>query len=255
MPADIPGTGGPPPLLHARAALYLDFDGTLAAIAERPEQVVVRHPLPEVLEALRRELGGAVAVVTGRPLADIDRLLVPLQLPGAGLHGSEFRPAAGTIRRLRSPAGLPELVTALRGHFARDQRVLVEDKGVGVAVHYRQAPERAQECLEILRRLSGAVAVEIISGSMVVEARRPDVDKGAALGMLAAEAPFAGRQPVFVGDDFSDEDGFRAASRLGGHGIKVGDGPTCAQYRCATVQDVYAWLDASVDALAAADPA
>lgn len=233
-----------PPLLSARHALFLDFDGTLVEIAARPDRVVVDEQLPSTLELLADRLGGAVAIVTGRWLADVDGLLAPVVLPGAGLHGAELRERV----QVHAAGGIGEVVRALRERFAADARILVEDKGAAVALHFREAPERALECMQALRKLAADwPGLEVVSGKMVVEARAHGADKGAALRGLAREPPFAARVPVFAGDDVSDEDGFAVAHELGGFGVKVGPGPTQARYRCHDVAEVHAWLQASVE--------
>ena len=238
-----------PPLLAPHQALFLDFDGTLTAIAPRPGDVVVDPRLPALLEALAQRLGGALAIVTGRRLADLDPRLAPVVLPAAGQHGAELRPRPGGSVQLRAPAGIATVARRLRERFEADARVLVEDKGAAVALHFRQAPERALECLQVMRDLAAPwPGLEIVTGKRVVEARGCDADKGVALQALLAEAPFAGRAPVFAGDDRTDEDAFAAAVAAGGHGVKVGDGPTAARYRCAGVADVHAWLRASAQA-------
>jgi len=237
-----------PPLLGADAALFLDFDGTLVDIAARPDRVVVARGLPATLEALVGRLGGAVAIVTGRWLADVDGLLAPAELAGAGLHGAELRDGRHGHVQVRVVGGIGEIARALRERFGADPRVLVEDKGAAVALHYRLAPERAAECTQALRAAAANwPGLEIVSGKMVIEARGHGSNKGSALRRLAAERPFRGRVPVFVGDDVTDEDGFAAAAALGGYGVKVGDGPTCARHRCAGVADVHAWLTASAE--------
>lgn len=238
-----------PPLLSGHNALFLDFDGTLVEIAARPDRVVVDEELPHTLDALTDRLGGAVAIVTGRWLADVDGLLAPVTLPGAGLHGAEMRDAAGASTQVRPVKGIGELVHALRERFAGDARLIVEDKGASVALHFREAPDRAHECRHALRTLAAQwPGLSVVSGKMVIEARALGTDKGAALRRLCAESPFAGRVPVFVGDDATDEDGFAAAAAAGGFGVKVGDGPTRGRFRCATVADVRAWLQASAAA-------
>ena len=238
----------PPPRLGAGHALFLDFDGTLAAIAPTPGEVVVDAALPELLAALARRLDGAVAVVSGRALADVDaRLGTPLA--GAGQHGAEFRRRPGEPAQVRIPAGIPAVAYALSLCFGRDPRLRIEDKGASVALHYRQAPEREHECVQALRSLAEPWhSLEVIGGKCVVEARLRGVDKGTALRTLARDPPFAARAPVFVGDDATDEDGFAAAQSAGGYGVKVGDGATLARYRCAGVADVHAWLRASAQA-------
>jgi trehalose 6-phosphate phosphatase len=238
-----------PPLLAPHFALFLDFDGTLAEIAARPGDVVVDRELPAILESLATRLGGAVAVVSGRRLADLDPLLAPVQLPAAGQHGAELRPRPGGTVQLRTPAGVATIAHALHDRFGWDERLLIEDKGAAVALHFRQAPERALECLQAMRELAAPWPdLEVITGKRVVEARGRDADKGKALQAFAREAPFAGRPPVFVGDDRTDEDAFAAVGGAGGYGVKVGTGPTHARYRCASVTDVRAWLRASAHA-------
>jgi trehalose 6-phosphate phosphatase len=238
-----------PPLLAPHQALFLDFDGTLTGIAPRPDDVVVDPRLPAILAVLAQRLGGALAIVTGRSLADLDPKLAPAQLPAAGQHGAELRPRPGGGVQLRAPAGIATLARRLHDRFDGDARVLVEDKGAAVALHFRLAPERALECRQVLRMLAAPWPdLEIIAGKRVVEARGRGADKGVAVQALLGEPPFAGRSPVFVGDDRTDEDAFAACRAAGGYGIKVGDGPTGARYRCAGVADVHAWLRASAQA-------
>lgn len=237
-----------PPRLAAGCALYLDFDGTLVELAAHPDQVVVLEHLPGLLEMLVDYLDGAVAVITGRWLADVDGMLAPLVLPGAGLHGAELRETDTARLQVRAVPGLSALARTLRDEFAADARLLIEDKGTGVALHFRQAPERAAECIQRLRSLAAERPwLEVMTGNMVVEARTRGANKGYALRRLSGEPAFAGRMPVFVGDDRSDEDAFAVAGDLGGYGVKVGEGATLARYRCGGVADVHSWLAASVD--------
>ena len=142
------------------------------------------------------------------------------------------------------------LAQDLRERFADDPRVIIEDKGLAVALHYRRARARADECIAAMRALVEGTNLQVITGHAVIEARTPGTDKGGAVRKLAAEPPFADRLPVFVGDDATDEDGFRAASELGGYGIKIGLGATIARYRMDTVEDVHEWLRESLGALA-----
>ncbi len=243
------GTTAWPPLLSTAAALYLDFDGTLAEFALHPDAVVVSEPLPELLLALQQRLGGAVAVVTGRPLAAVDAMIDPVRLPGAGLHGAEIRPDGDSAPAPDRPPAAAALARALHERFGADPRLLVEDKGAAIALHYRRAPEREAECVDAMRALAPAEAFDVMAGNRVVEARPRGTDKGAALRRLALGAPFSGRQPVFVGDDVTDEDGFRAAEQLGGYGVKVGPGRTSARYRIDEVTRVHEWLSASLAAM------
>jgi trehalose 6-phosphate phosphatase len=242
------GTEARPPLLQADAALYLDFDGTLATFAPHPDGVTVHDSLPALLAGLRERLSGAVALVTGRSLAALDLLTGFSSYAAAGLHGHEWRLASGHPVSAENPVGARRIVQALRERFGNDDRLVIEDKGAAVALHFRRAPERAEECIAVMREFASA-EFEVLLGHQVVEARPRGADKGAALRALAGHPPFRGRRPAFVGDDVTDEDGFRAAADLGGYGVKVGVGPTAARYRMATVEDVHAWLAASLAAL------
>lgn len=239
-----------PPLLPASAALYLDFDGTLAHIAATPDSVVISRRLPGLLNALRARMGGAVAVITGRRLADIDSLLAPAVLPGVGLHGAELRLKISDRVTQNKVGGVAPLVAALKARFGTQKGLIVEDKGAGAALHFRLAPERAQECIEAMRELAGRARLDVLVGNMVVEARKRGINKGRALRTLAAHRPFKGRVPVFIGDDTTDEDGFAAAERMGGYGIKVGGGDSAARYRWSSVEDVHDWLRRSIHAQA-----
>lgn len=230
-----------PPALPADAALLLDFDGTLVPIADRPTDVQVPAVLPLLLEGLQRRLGGALALVTGRALFDLDRMLWPLEPAGAGVHGAELRRhAGGPITALAASASAP-LARTLQIRFGNDPRILVEDKQYAVALHYRLAPEREAECRRALQ-----VALpddhEILAGKMVVEARPRGVSKRRAVLELMREAPFAGRRPVFVGDDRTDEDGFEAVRQAGGWAIRVGPGDSVADYALDDPDAVMAWL-------------
>ena len=247
------GTEARPPLLTAAAALYLDFDGTLAAFAPHPDGVTVDESLPALLSGLRERLGGAVALITGRSLASLDALMAPDRFPGAGLHGLELRLRAESTARADEPEAANVLVQELRERFSDDPRIVIEDKGATVALHYRRARSRAEECIAAMRELAEENGLQVITGHAVVEARPRGTDKGGALRALAAHPPFAGRQPVFAGDDVTDEDGFRVAAELGGFGVKVGRGPSIARYRIAKVDGVFEWLDASLRTLGAED--
>jgi trehalose 6-phosphate phosphatase len=240
----------PPPALPAAAALFLDFDGTLAPIAEHPDAVEVLPDLPALLTALHERLHGAVAIVTGRRLHDVDRRLAPFVFGGAGLHGAELRRAAGQDVRLQWNPDTRGLVAKLERHFAADARVLVEDKEASVALHFRRAPERAQECRDVMLALVPRDEFEMIAGSMVIEARPRGAGKGRAVRELMRQAPFRGRRPVFVGDDVTDEDGFAAAAELGGYGVKIGPGVSVARYRLDGIADLPGWLQARAGARA-----
>ena len=243
------GTEARPPLLEPDAALFLDFDGTLADFAQHPDGVTVDAELPALLAGLRARLDGAVAVVTGRTLAGLDDIAGLSPRAAAGLHGLELRFESGHTVAPANPQGASRVARQLRERFAADPRVVVEDKGAAVALHWRRAPERSEECIAALTEAAAAPEFEILRGNAVIEARPRGTNKGAALAALARHGSFAGRRPVFVGDDVTDEDGFRAAARLGGYGVKVGPGETAARYRMSGVDEVHAWLAESLEAL------
>ncbi len=232
-----------PPPLPANAALFLDFDGTLTEFASRPDLVVVPQGLLGLLLALRRHLEGAVAIVTGRRLADLDGLLAPEKFLGSGLHGAELRLMSYGVCRTRRAGSLASLANALRDRFADDPRIVVEDKGIAVALHYRQAPSREAQCLAVMEGLARwGNQLEVMRGDMVVEARPRGADKGGALRSLMTHVPFRGRLPVYAGDDVTDEAGFLSAQRLGGFGVKVRAGDSAARYCCRTVAHLHEWL-------------
>lgn len=238
-----------PPLLASRDALFLDFDGTLTEIAARPDQVYIESSLLSLLERVRHLLGGAVAVVTGRPLREIDAYLLPLQLPGAGQHGAELRVRGNETARRRSWPGIAPAAAQLAERYGDDPQLIVEDKGAAVALHYRAAPQRADECIEAMREIARQHRLDLMAGKMVVEVRPRGQNKGVAVATLLGRPLFSARQPVFVGDDTTDEDGFARVQALGGYGVKVGDGETCARYRLSDVAEVHSWLGDSAEAV------
>jgi trehalose 6-phosphate phosphatase len=243
------GTETPPPMLKPDNALFLDFDGTIAAFAQHPDGVTLDAGVPALLAGLRARLGGAVALVTGRSLAALDTVADLPRYAAAGLHGLELRFESGQTVSSGNPAGASRIARRLRERFGSDPRIVVEDKGAAVALHWRQAPERSEECIAAMKEAVTPPDFELLHGHALVEARPRGTHKGAALAALARQGSFASRLPVFVGDDVTDEDGFRAAAALGGHGIKVGPGATAARYRIAGVQGVHGWLAASLAAL------
>ena len=235
----------PPAHPHAAAwALFLDFDGTLIDFAMTPDAVVVPPKLRGVLAACIEAFGGAVAIVSGRPISTLDALLDPLRLPAAGLHGLELRMPDGTVEEAAyHAAGLAELRARFRSLVREDARLVVEDKGSSLALHFRRAPERERE----LRALFAGAATmrnghQVMHGKMVLEVRPEHADKGTAVTRFLETPPFAGRKPVFAGDDITDEDGFAAVNRRGGISIKVGEGETAANCRVPDVVALHTWL-------------
>jgi trehalose 6-phosphate phosphatase len=241
---------GPPPSLHSGCALFLDIDGTLLELASAPDRVHVDECIARLLPRLTRRLDGAVALITGRALADADRLFRGLSLPIAGQHGLERRAADGALHRHRPPlAGLGPLRRELVRFAARHKGLLLEDKGVTLALHYRQAPRLAPHVHRSLRaQLTASIGLaggwRLQPGKGLLEIKPAGRDKGSAILEYLAEPPFARRLPVFVGDDQTDEYGFAAVTSLGGWAVKVGPGRTHAQYRLPDVAAVRRWLAA-----------
>ena len=237
-----------PPAHPAGAAwaLFLDFDGTLVELATTPDAVVIPSKLRAILSACMEAFDEAVAIVSGRPIAALDTLLGPLRLPAAGLHGLELRMLDGTIEETaHRTAGLAELCARFHSLVREDARLVVEDKGSSVALHFRRAPERERELRELVARAATPHnGHQVMHGKMVLEIRPTDADKGTAIDRFLETPPFAGRLPVFAGDDITDEDGFAAVNRHGGISIKVGTGETRAAYRVPDVAALRGWLAA-----------
>jgi trehalose 6-phosphate phosphatase len=226
-------------------ALFLDVDGTLLHLADTPDAVTIDRGTVALVERAHRATGGATALITGRRIADIDRLFAPLRLPVAGQHGFERRDAALALHPHARPG--PELAAArarLEAFAAGHPGVLIEDKALTLAAHYRLAPAVASALGALAERLAaesgGAFAIQ--RGKMVFELRPAGRDKGTAIAEFLDEVPFRGRMPVFLGDDLTDEYGFSIVNGRGGVSIKVGDGPTEANARLPDVDAVRTWL-------------
>jgi trehalose 6-phosphate phosphatase len=233
------------PVPPASWAYFFDIDGTLVSIASAPGAVHVDRRLRGVIEGLHRSTGGAVALITGRPIGDVDRLFPGIRLAVAGQHGIERRSAEGRISRHRFPSRrLDDVRVRLARAVTEHPRLLLEDKGLSLALHYRRAPRLGGFAHRLVRslatRLGPAYCVQ--SGKRIVEIRPTGKDKGTAIQAFMRESPFRGRTPVFFGDDATDEYGFVAVNRLGGHSVKVGPGPTSAHWRQRNVAAVRAWL-------------
>ncbi len=234
----------PPPLDPRSDALFLDLDGTLVAIAEHPDAIAPGQALGPLLQRARNRLGGCLVIVSGRSLADLDRHLGDdLPLAG-GVHGAEMR---GAARTELDPAAARALAQARRVLATEAGALLVEDKGMAIALHFRQRPDLGALAGRLAARLAdasgGSLAVQ--PGRMVFELKPARADKGMVVRAFLAEPLFAGRRPLFVGDDLTDEAGFRAAQDAGGEGILVGDrAPTAARAALTDVAAVHGWLAA-----------
>ena len=227
-------------------AVFLDVDGTLLDIQQTPEAVTVPPELILALDTSHRALSGALALISGRGLAELDRLFAPLVLPAAGLHGLEMRSnGAGSERMPKNDPALAAEVTRLREELAPLSSVLVEDKGSCVALHYRQAPAAEAEVVAAAQTAAARLgtAYHVLAGKMVCEVKPKAMNKGHAVEIFMAEPPFAGRHPVYIGDDVTDEDAFVMVNRLGGTSARVGnDSPTEATTIIADVEALRDWL-------------
>ena len=232
-------------------ALFLDVDGTLLHIAERPDRVTQSDKVCRLLSRLLPRLDSALAIVSGRAIENLDHLFAPLRLPAAGLHGLERRDAAGKIHVLGEVRRLDHLRVPLAALAADHEGLLLEDKGRTLAIHYRLAPEQgapARKQIEAL--LASAPDLRLVQGKMVLEIKPRHGDKGSAIRAFMAEPPFRNRIPVFVGDDATDEDGFDAVNALKGLSVHVGqDAATAAGHALADVDEVWQWLATVADTL------
>jgi trehalose 6-phosphate phosphatase len=234
------------PRWDVRRALFLDVDGTLLEIMRHPDDVWAGPRLKRLLEAASESLGGALALVSGRSLASLDRIFAPLCFPAAGLHGLERRDARGQVHY---PSGYADRLAVARHRlkdFVQSERGLrLEDKGSALALHYRDVPELEAECrrrMELAREATGE-DFHIQQGKMVFELKPSGKNKGTAVAAFMQEPPFQGRQPVFIGDDVTDEDGFRTVNNMGGLSIRVGAAPgSAARLVAADVSEILAWL-------------
>lgn len=226
-------------------AIFLDFDGTLADLAEHPDAVSVPAATQGILARLEKSTQGAVAIVTGRPIDDIDRFLAPLKLPVAGVHGLERRAAGG--KRTTAPVERKEEFAAL-GARLRDfaeahPGLILETKQSSMALHFRQRPELAEKVTAAVHEaVDGLQGLDILHGKMVVEVKSGKADKADAVAAFMAEPPFRGRIAVFAGDDVTDEDAFREIARISGISIKIGGGATTAAFRTDGTETFRLWL-------------
>ena len=249
---DLPTALPPPPSPDARWALFLDVDGCLLDFAATPDGVAVPPGLREALAACAAALGGALALVSGRSLDTLDTLFSPLVLPAAGLHGLERRHGAAVADGPRRPPALAAIRRAADALAACHPGSIVEDKGATLALHWRSAPAGAEHALQAFARdaLAQLPGYRLQHGKQVVELRPggdgrggADADKGSAIAAFLDEAPFAGRVPVFAGDDLTDEHGFAVVNARGGASILVGQrAGSAARHGLRDPTDVRAWL-------------
>lgn len=232
-----------PEVVLLRDALFLDVDGTLIDIAPTPDAVVVPHDLVPALGRLLKASGGALALVSGRTLENLDELFAPLRLPAAACHGAELRPDPDIpvqVEAYAIPQSLRERFCAL----AVEEGALVEDKGYTIALHFRRVPDPSR-ILDLVTQFAPEAeraGLTLMNGKALVELKPRGFDKGTALRKLMQNAPFRGRRPVFAGDDVTDNDGFAVLADYNGIGISVGRAAADATYRAEGPADIRDWL-------------
>ncbi len=224
--------------------LFLDVDGTLLDIAPTPDRVRVDPALVDLLRELDRAFDGALALISGRPIVEVDDLFEPLFLSVAGVHGCERRDATGHWYR-PSFAGteLEPIRKDLQDFLSQFQGTMLEDKGCALAVHFRQAPYLEEKLrLRLCAHLSGTRDYELLEGDHVIEIKPAAHNNASAIEAFMEEAPFAGRTPVFIGDDRTDLEGFAAVRRFNGQAISVGN-RVAAERHLASPTAVREWLE------------
>jgi len=207
----------------ATTAWLLDVDGTLIDIGPSPFEVDVPDILKDTLLRLYEMSGGALALVSGRPVRDLDKLFAPLTLPSVGGHGAELRLSDAVITRIDDLPG--DMRRHLISAVTPGSGVEYEDKGYSVALHYRKAPhheERLRAHVAATRAAFPDIETELLPGKAMVEVKRPGINKGDGVRSVMAQPPFAGRMPVFIGDDITDEAAFSAMPEFGGKAFAVG---------------------------------
>lgn len=230
----------------SRIALFLDLDGTLAPIMPRPDDVGPDAARTGLLKALAAKLDGRLAIVSGRSVNAVDHIVEGVVASVAGAHGLERRKATGQREDTEAHAALDAVVTEFRALNRVLEGLVVEDKGVSVAVHYRYEPDHKANIIALATRMAETHGLRLQAGHEVIELRTPGPNKGDAIRAFMCEPPFIGHMPVFVGDDLTDEVGFEAVKALGGFGVRVGAGASVAHFGLKDVASVTAWLEESL---------
>lgn len=229
-----------------RIAMFLDFDGTLVGIAERPDLVRIPPELLKTLQHTHDQLAGALALITGRSISDLDQLLSPLRLPTAGVHGLEYRDNSGIIHSIPAISIPKHIRNRLITIATSDPGLILEDKGNSLAMHYRQSPTKESFIRHELEDIFSELGPDFVlqNGKMVLELRQAAATKGTAVEKFMSEPPFAGRRPVFIGDDITDEDAFRVVNEMQGYSVRVGDAceNSAARYTLPDVAAVHDWI-------------
>ena len=234
-----------PPEQSANCAYFFDLDGTLAEIKPFPNQVVVPKTILQCLHQLATQNADALALISGRSMVELDALTTPFRFPLAGVHGAERRDINGQTHIVNLPEGIErEAGALLHAALVMLPGATLETKGMAFALHYRQAPEHEAALVTLAERITRKwPQLALQHGKCVVEIKPKGSNKGDAIAAFMQEAPFAGRIPVFFGDDLTDETGFAVVNRAGGISVKVGSGPTQATWRLDGVRDVWHWLE------------
>lgn len=226
------------------AALFLDLDGTLAPLVARPSLVGPDPDRNRLLQELAIAMCGRIAIVSGRSIEEVDRIVDGCISSVAGLHGLQCRRGGGRIETADPHPRLDEAISLVEAFGGAHPDLLIERKPLGVALHFREAPALAEEAIDFARRIAWTTGLKLQEGNMVAELRCPGPDKGDMVRAFMEEQPFKGCFPIFVGDDITDEDGFAAARAFDGVGVLVGPRrDTHATCRLPDVYGVLGWLD------------
>ena len=235
----------PDPLSDQGVSVLLDLDGTLAPLMPRPHDVVPVAARTALMKRLAERLGGRVAIVSGRTIAEVDRVLEGSVAAVAGVHGLERRRADGQLERAHPDQALDIVRAELPVLLTRYPGLVTEDKGLSITIHYRLTPEAGPAVDAFAHEVAARTNLVLQPGHAVAELRGAGAGKGAAIRAFMVETPFAGTTPIYIGDDKTDEDGFTAADALGGFGVLVGEArPTAATRGLEDVDAVLAWLSA-----------
>jgi len=236
-----------PDVPQARWALFLDIDGTLLEHAAHPDAVVVSEELRMLLARLEAQLDGALAFITGRSIAAVDHLFQPLRLRAAGLYGLEHRLARdGAVEAAGEPADIAALAREIEAELGSAD-VYIERKGPILAIHTRAAPHLLRHAIQLVEQALDRLPAgyRVLAGNAGVELMPLEAVKGAAIRRFMEQPAFAGRSPVFLGDDTSDESGFDVINEMDGVSVRIRPrGPTAARHALAGVDEALAWLDA-----------
>lgn len=252
MPHDTPALPAPPVGLLRDASLFIDFDGTLVELVDRPEDVCVDADLRDLIRRLATALPDRLAIVSGRSIAQLDAFLGP-DLAGVALggsHGMERRHSDSRLEQPKNSVDLGRVASALDAFAADHPGTIVERKTYGVTLHYRLAPGVGPLAEGVARRIAGEYGLQLQPGKMMMELKVRGGDKGDAIAGFMRSPAMAGTRPWFIGDDLTDEPGFVAARNFGGGGIVVGPSrPTAARYMLWDVAAVRGWLVDAADEL------